>query len=168
VKCIDSGDPNVLVYRQPTGWGVVISLPLFLALVGFTVWWWGFWAVEMAKGSPWALVLFGVFALLFLIRLLADFDKAFVRVGVTIDRNAGVVSPEWGFLVPVATDDIPLSAVRSLRLTSVTTQRRSSFSTEYRLDLLTVGGRSVRIGRGSSRAEVEAMMNRVSDFLGLG
>jgi hypothetical protein len=168
VKRIDSGDPNVLVYRQPTGWWVAITLPLFLALVALVVWWWGFWAVDMARDSPWALAVFGFFALLYLFRLLADFDRAFVRVGVTIDRNAGVLSPEWGVLVPFATEDIPLANVRKIEMMEVTTRSRNYFSTEYRLELRTVSGRSVRIGRGKSHGEIQAMRTQINEFLGLG
>jgi hypothetical protein len=172
MKRVETGNPRRLVYREPCGWGVLITLPLFVAVVGFG-WFLGFTLLDgFADWPPLGqLATVGV-GLLMAVRMVLWGVEWFGCVGVALDRDRGVAVPRWGLFLPVGLVSHPLEKFFGLVLDVITTIHSTNGSETFReytfvLYLLGENGKRVRIGRSREYVLVRAMAEDVGRFLGL-
>src|SRR2546425_911207 len=133
---IDTGDRDILEYREPIGWGVLISLPVFLVLAAWTFFWFADIARDMLQAANgWALLVGGVILLVMGLKVLSLANDWFVCLGVSVDRREGTVTKLWGpfFALPVRSYN--LRDFRGYQITCVTTRTRGSVSIKYYLYL---------------------------------
>jgi hypothetical protein len=174
MKRIETGSPDVLEYREPTSWWVLLGLPFGLALlclglgvsvmlvimpvVAFSSNNINAWGVVMA-------VLLGIVGLSYLASILGTIDQWFFRVGVRVDRRRQTAVKKYGFLFPLPLHRCDLRRYSGMRIIEETTRSRSSISTRYLLYLLDHSGRKVLIGRSESSNEIFRMKDDVQLFL---
>jgi hypothetical protein len=100
MKRIDTGDPNVLEYREPIGWTVLLTLPLFVAVVGYSGLLWSDLLRDVLRNADGVVLLVtGAFVLVALWQVFELVNGWFVCVGVIVDRAAGTVTKQWGLFV---------------------------------------------------------------------
>jgi hypothetical protein len=95
MKRIDTGDTDLLEYREPLSWGVLFTLPLFVVVLGFTsILWSGLLSDTLRHANGWMLAVGGVFLLISNLKGLSLADEWFVRIGVAVDRNLGTLTKQ--------------------------------------------------------------------------
>ena len=171
MKRIETANPERLSYREPVGWGVLFSLPLFLAGVGLALFLLKTFGPELARAPGWGTLVGGVIILFVGYKAATCAVEWFGCVGVTIDRGRGVVIPKGGFFLPLPLGSRPLKDFDALLIdVTVTIHYRNGSETfrDYTFLLSLFGsGQRLRIGRGKEYARVRAMAEDVGRFLGL-
>jgi len=165
MKRIDTGDSDLLEYREPLGWGVLFTLPLFVVVFGFTSFLWSDLIRDMLRNANgWMLALGGVFVLIFVLKGLSLVNEWFVRIGVSVDRNLDTLTKQWGLFFPLPIGSYNLTEFTGYEIIRVTTRYRGSYSTNYHL-YLTGPGVSVKVGRSDSSYDVESMAKEIMVFM---
>jgi hypothetical protein len=167
MKRIDTGDPNVLEYRESIGWTVLLTLPLFVAVVGFGGLLWSDLLRDVLRNADGVVLLItGAFVLVALRKVLELVNDWFVCVGVVVDRAAGAVTKQWGLFVALPVQTYRLSEFTGFRIVRETTRSRGGSMTKYYL-YLTGPGLSVKVGRADTAWELEKMADEIAGFMGL-
>jgi hypothetical protein len=172
MRRIPTNNPELLVYREPVGWGVLFTVPIFLSVVGFGLSMLSLYGQELAGLPAWGLLIAGAVVLFIGYKVITWAVTWFGRVGVTIDRARGEVVAKWGFFLPIPYETQPLADWVGLLIGErVTIHYRNGHESyreyQYLLFLLGPGGRRLRLGRSEEYALVRAMAEDVGRFLTL-
>jgi hypothetical protein len=166
-----TANPERLSYREPPGWGVLFTLPLFVAGLGLGIFLLKTFGADLIHKSSWGTLIGGVVLLFVGYKAVCCAIEWFGCVGVTIDRERGVVVPKWGFFLPLPLGSQPIRDCDALFIEVIVTihyRNGSETFREYTYVLSLFGnGRRVRIGRSREYARVRAMAEDVGRFLGL-
>ncbi|HET6251926.1 MAG TPA: hypothetical protein VFE47_29845 [Tepidisphaeraceae bacterium] len=170
MKSIATGNPDRIAFRQPLGWGAIISIPFLLVVVAFTLFCW--FSPHMGllhplpHGTAGTLILVGLAAFSFLSFL--SFARGYMRIGTVIDRSAGTVECRSGWMFPIGGQLQSLRFFSQLRIGTITVRQRRADELFYVLDLIaTDGGPPARIGRSTNYPPVRDMAEKVGSFLAM-
>lgn len=173
MRRIDGGDPYRLIFRQPCGWGGLVTLPIFLALAGAGLYFGCLLLGAEPPATGWGpVVVLGV-ALYVGYKFVSGGVEWLERYGVVLDLRAGTVTAQWGLLVPLSWRTERLDDLRAVALGVVTTVyyrngNESGRSHVYTLDLVLSSGELVRVGKSwDDSARLLAVAEDVGRFLGL-
>ena len=143
MKRIESGDENILIYREPVYASWLISAPFYFGAVVVGC----FVAIQIVEGLAGANIkaglpaLFGVLILGFLAfsllvaAITTPFDW-FSRRGCTVNREANTLRWEWGLFVPVLTQTVSLRVYDQLQVRGVRWVGERSISSKMNINLL--------------------------------
>lgn len=178
MKRIETEHPDVLEYREPNSWWLILTVPL--SLVGLAagvffavggVYFFCAMASEAGEINPVALIVGGLIGLVWLLKSVEIFgmiERALFRVGVVVDRRRHVAVKGYGLFVPLSIAEYDLNVYDGLQVVQETTRYRSSFSYRYLLYLEGPGGRRVLIGRSEHSADITAMKYDLMAFVKAG
>lgn len=167
MKRCNTGDPKRLTYREPVGWGVLFTIPIFGVVATF-VWFMTSSFFDGFLGLPgYGQLLLGALALFIVykgVRLAIDF---FGCVGASIDLHDGTVTSMWGFFLPIPMGNHKLSESVALLMDFMVIDHGRYTESWYILYWLGSGDRRVRLGRSRDYAPVRAMAETAGRFAGL-
>ncbi|MFN0018318.1 MAG: hypothetical protein ACKVP0_08670 [Pirellulaceae bacterium] len=160
-----------LAYREPLGWGVLFTAPLYGAALSFGLFMIGASGLlkGVFQGNDWIPLVIGLAVLAWMAYLAISTGlEWFSRIGVSIDRQAGTFTPEWGLLLPLPGSRRRLEGLDHVQITLLITQRGSRVvDVKYQVYLVYRGNDRVLIGRHGDYAPIRHMAEEVGIFLGL-
>ncbi len=178
MKRIETDDADILEYRQPTNWWILLTLPfsliglgLVVFMIGMGVYFFGDAINGHGEFNPLLLIFAVLFGIIFLaksVEILGALERWWFRVGVIVDRRRRVASKCWGFLVPLSLFEYSLDAYDSLQTMQETRTYRSSVETRYLLYLVGPNNHRVLIGRSGSSEEISRMKADILAFVAAG